>query len=186
MKENLQKNGREITQVPTEGKWFNVNPLTIDQNLFKEERIDRWQEETRQLILEAFEEVKKNSKYAKPFKIMMPEKTWGWLTVKELKWVAKRLGHHNADWVEWVLMLAQRIANRESWEAVCNEIATTKWYGLVVWKDGHDVLVGASLMEDGIRCVRPAARIPYYAYDRHYTISYTVPLVVSYKKTRPM
>ena len=75
MKVTLQVNGREVifTEVesisifeekpesedakPTEEKWFRVTPLAIDQNLFKKERSDTRQEDTRQLILEAFEEM---------------------------------------------------------------------------------------------------------------------------------
>ena len=44
----------EILQVyerPEEAKWFEVNPEAINQKIFKAERDDRRQEQTRRLIL---------------------------------------------------------------------------------------------------------------------------------------
>ena len=173
----VKSNATEVAQVPTEGKWFRVDPLAIDQNLFKEKREDSRQEATRQYILQAFEEMKKNSKYARPFKTMIPEKTWERKTVKELKELAKSLGDHNADWVEQALEWAQRIANGESWEDICNKKDTANWYRLVVWKNGYARLVGGS-QED---CnYHPASTVFSYSCKDGGTIYYTVPLVVSY------
>lgn len=108
-----------VAKVPTEDQAFEVNPQTINQSLFQKERKDRRQEETRQLILEAFAKVKSNpKKYGRKFKTMMPKKTWRSKTVEELKQLACKLGDHNADWVEQALEWAQRICNGESWEAV--------------------------------------------------------------------
>lgn len=65
----------KVAQKPTEDAWFEVKPQTIDQELFKKKREDKWQEATRQLILEAFAEMKDNpEKYGKNFKTMMPKK----------------------------------------------------------------------------------------------------------------
>ena len=76
----------KVAQVPTEDQWFEVNPQTINQSLFKKNRKDERQERTRKLILEAFAEVKSSpEKYGRKFKTMMPKKTWTSKTVAELK-----------------------------------------------------------------------------------------------------
>ena len=167
----------EIAQRPTEGKLFKVDPLSIDQALFKKKRSDSRQEATRQHILEAFEEVKKNSKYAKPFKTLMPEKTWNSKTVSELKELASSLGDHNADWVEQALEWAQRIANGEAWEEICNKPDTANWYRLVVWKNGYARLVGGSRNNSNYS---PACVVRNCYYCDHNHIYYAVPLVVLY------
>ena len=136
----------EVPQKPTEDEWFEVKPQAIDYELFKKKRRDKRQEATRQLILEAFAEIKKEpEKYGKNFKTMMPKKTWRSKTVSELEELARNLGDHNADWVEQVLEWAQRIANGESWEAICNDADTANWYRLVVWKYGYKRLIGGSV-----------------------------------------
>jgi len=168
----------EVAQALTEGKLFKVDPLAIDQALFKKKRRDSRQEETRQLILEAFEEMKKNSKYAKAFKTMMPEKTWNSKTVRELKELANRLGDHNADWVEQALEWAQRIANGESWEKICNRSDMANWYRLVVWKNGDTRLVGGSRKVD---FYNSASGVSSFSYHGDVNVDYAVPLVVLYK-----
>lgn len=177
-KEIEQDKAAEIAQVPKEGKWFKVNPLAIDENLFKKERRDSKQEETRQLILEAFEEMKKDSKYAKPFKTMMPEKTGTSKTVSELKEMAKELGDHNADWVEQSLEWAQRIANGETWESICNDRDTANWYRIVVWKNGYCRLVGGSRKNNSNN---PASGVSFFNCSDADNYVYTVPLVVLYE-----
>lgn len=178
----------EVAQVPTEGKCFEVNPMGIDRSLFQKKRSDRQQEWTRQIILEAFTEVDKHpEKYAKPFKTLIPEKTWdGYKTGKELKQYAEYIGDHIANWVEQVLEWAQRIANGETWKAVCNDQETTDWYRAVVWKDGNLRLVGFSSVSE--------TNCPNIEDDGNYSsceigniichdnawIFYTVPLVVLY------
>lgn len=174
-KSQTKKKTTKFAQTPTEGKWFKVNPLTIDQNLFKEKREDSRQEATRQLILKAFEEIKKNSKYERPFKTMMPEKTWSSKTVRELKELASQLGDHNADWVEQALEWAQRIANGETWEYICNKKDTANWYRLVVWKNGYAQLVGGSRKDYNNA---PASTVYCVDYDVNLVLSHTVPLVV--------
>ena len=145
-----------LVKTPTEGEWFEVNIQTINQELFKDKRADRDQEKTRQLILEAFEEVKKDpEKYGRKFRTMMPKKTWNVLTVDGLKLLARTFDGNMADWVEQSLEWAQRIDNGESWENVCNEPDTANWYRLIIWKDGHTKKVGGSLnkllLEESIR-----------------------------------
>lgn len=170
----------KVAQVPTEGQWFEVNPQTINQSLFKNERKDERQERTRKLILEAFAEVKSSpEKYGRKFKTMMPKKTWTSKTVAELKQLACEFGNHNADWVEQALEWAQRICNGESWEAVCNKPDTANCYRLVVWKNGYARLVGG-LRVDGYGF--PASDVDDYGHGYNVRVFYTVPLVVLYEK----
>ncbi|MBO5412766.1 MAG: hypothetical protein J6A29_00385 [Clostridia bacterium] len=170
----------KVAQKPTEDVWFEVKPQTIDQKLFEKKKKDNRQEEMRQLILEAFAEMKDNpEKYGKNFKTMMPKKTWSSQTVEQFKKMASRLGDHNAVWVEQALEWAQRIANGESWESVCNNKDTANWYRLVVWKNGQSRLVGGSaIFHDS----SPASHV-YYCDDSygHFSLNYTVPLVVLYE-----
>lgn len=170
----------KVAQVPTEGQWFEVNPQTINQSLFKDKRKDERQERTRKLILEAFAEVKSSpEKYGRKFKTMMPKKTWTSKTVAELKQLACEFGNHNADWVEQALEWAQRICNGESWEAVCNKADTANCYRLVVWKNGYARLVGG-LRVDGYGF--PASDVDDYVHGSNGRVFYTVPLVVLYEK----
>lgn len=170
----------KVAQVPTEDQWFEVNPQTINQSLFKKKRKDERQERTRKLILGAFAEVKSSpEKYGRKFKTMMLKKTWTFKTVAELKQLACEFGNHNADWVEQALEWAQRICNGESWEAVCNNADTANWYRLVVWKNGYARLVGGSRCND---LNYPASGVTYRDYVSNYGISNTVPLVVLKKK----
>ena len=170
----------EVAKIPTEDQWFEVNPLGIDQTIFKNKKKDTRQEETRQLILEAFAEVKSNpEKYAKNFKTMMPKKTWESKTVGELKEMASKMGDHNADLVEQALEWAQRIANGESWETICNNADTANWYRLVVWKNGYARLVGGSRANCSLS---PASGVDSGSYISVSRCFYAVPLVVLYEK----
>ena len=170
----------KVAQVPTEDQWFEVNPQTINQSLFKKKRKDERQERTRKLILAAFAEVKSSpEKYGRKFKTMMPKKTWTYKTVAELKQLACEFGNHNADWVEQALEWAQRICNGESWEAVCNNADTANWYRLVVWKNGYARLVGGSRRGSNSY---PASDVNFYDYYSYGRIYDTVPLVVLKKK----
>ncbi len=165
----------EMVQTPTEGKWFEVRPAEIDQRLFLEEKSDQRQEKTRQLILEAFAEMKNNSKYARPFKTLRPEKAWDMKKVKELEGLACNLGGHVADWVEQALEWAQRIANGETWKAVCNDPDTANWYRLIEWKNGYTRLVGGSRKNI---FNSPASDVGSYDFGPNRCLHFTVPLVV--------
>ncbi len=170
----------KVAQVPTEDQWFEVNPQTINQSLFKKKRKDERQERTRKLILGAFAEVKSSpEKYGRKFKTMMLKKTWTFKTVAELKQLACEFGNHNADWVEQALEWAQRICNGESWEAVCNNADTANWYRLVVWKNGYARLVGGSRCNGNFN---PASDVDFIDCYSSRSISNTVPLVVLYEK----
>ena len=107
----------------------------------------------------------------------MPEKTWESKTVGEPKELASRLGDHNADWVEQALEWAQRIANGETWEAVCNEDDTANWHRLIVWKGFSCHIVGGSRF---CPYKYPASNL-YGAYYGYYVTYDTVPLVVAYE-----
>ena len=169
-----------VAKVPTEGKWFEVNPQSINQGLFKKERKDREQERTRNLILEAFTEVKRNpEKYGKKFKTMMPSNTWISKTAEELKQMAYELGDLNADWVEQALEWAQRICNGETWETVCNKADTANWFRLVKWKDGYARIVGGSHCS---RNYNPPSGVSYLGCFSNTRLFDTVPLVVLYEK----
>ena len=170
----------KVAQVPTEDQWFEVNPQTINQSLFKKKRKDERQERTRKLILEAFAEVKSSpEKYGRKFKTMMPKKTWTSKTVAELKQLACEFGNHNADWVEQALEWAQRICNGESWEAVCNNADTANWYRLVVWKNGYARIVGGSRHDDNYFPASDDLSDDYFSFN---SFDNTVPLVVLYEK----
>ena len=102
----------QVVKIPTENQWFDVNPLSINQKLFQKKRRNGRQEKTRQLILEAFTELKSNpQKYGRRFETMFPKKTWSIMSVAELEVMASNLGAHNANWVEQALEWAQRIYN---------------------------------------------------------------------------
>lgn len=141
----FEENVVKISEAPIEGKWFKVNPKAINQRLFWEKREDTVQEETRQLILEAFSKIDKEpERYAKSFETMIPPKTWEEKNVIEFKELAEKLGGHMADWVEQALEWAQRINNGETWEAVCNNPDTANWYRMIVWKNTCGRMVGGA------------------------------------------
>ena len=173
---NEKIENKEIVETrPVEGKWFEVKPLAIEQKLFKKKRNDARQESTRKLILEAFSEMRKNPKYEKAFKTLIPEKPSTSRNVGELKVLASTLGDHNADWIEQALEWAQRISNGETWETVCNEKDTAKWQRLVVWKEGYCRFIGGSHENNN-----SATYVGDYDYCDFRNIFDAVPLVVSY------
>ena len=135
-----------IAKVPTEDKWFEVNPLEINQELFQEKRKDKTQENTRQNILKAFDELNRNpQKYGKKFMTMLPKKSWeSDKNILELKDLAWKMGDHMSDIIEKFLEWAQRISNGESWEEVCNKIDSAKWFGAVTLQNGNVTRVGNS------------------------------------------
>ncbi len=161
------------------GKYFDVIPSSIDRSLFQEKRTYKYQEGTRQIILEAFDEVDKHpEKYAKPFKFIIPKKTWSCKTVGELKKLAEKLGDRIANWVEWALFLAQRISNGETWVDICNKPDTEKNYLLIKGKNGSCKVVGGSLY-DGEN--RAASNMRIEDFLDYFPITLTVPAVVARK-----
>ncbi len=166
------------TKTQAKGKYFDVIPSSIDRSLFQEKREDKEQEWTRQFILEAFDEVDKHpEEYAKPFKVMVPKKTWESTDLQDLYKLARKLGDHVANWVELALVWAQRISNGDIWEDIIdlrNKLDTEKvCYILFKWKDGTSRIAnykGIHYMEN-IEC-----RFLYI----------TMPLVVCYEEDCPL
>lgn len=181
----MQADGKKVTNVPRAGEWFEVIPETINQNLFLAKRKDSRQEQTRQIILEAFAEVKNNPKYAKCFETMMPEEAW----VEERTLVARtvltlgalsyKLGDDMADWIHQALEWAQRICNGETWDAVCNEPDTANCFRLIKWKNGYYRIVGGAR---NYRNRAPASDVVRYDFALNDKIRDTVPLIVRYKE----
>lgn len=169
-----------VTKEPKEGQWFKVNPKTIDCDLFKKKRKNPKQESTRQLILEAFKELKENpSRYSGIFYTMMPAKIWVKKSAKEHKEYASNLGGSIADWVEQALEWAQRIKNGESWKAVCNEPDTANWFRLVKWKDNTLRIIGGSkILQD----ISPSSRVYHYNYHTRAKLHNVVPLIVLHEE----
>jgi len=176
--ENVFKDGREVAQTPTEGKLFKVNPLGIDRSKFKKPRSDERQEWTRQTILNALYRVDKcPEKYASAFYTMIPEKKWnGNKTGPELEAYANDLGGQIADWVEQSLEWAQRITNGESWETICNNPDTAKWFRVIRCDDVYYRLVGGSC-DSGF--FQQPSYVLYFGFNANHSYFIdTVPLVV--------
>ena len=167
---------------PTEGEWFEVKPRTIDQKLFEKKRTNSFQEETRILILKAFEQMKHHpKKYGQNFRTMMPEFTRHSKTEPQLIEMASKLGDHCANWVEQALEWAQRIANGVSWETLCHNKDTSNLYRLILWDDNGPIptrLVGGSVYNHDHR---PAVAIHSREYVFKLELAYAVPLVVLYE-----
>ena len=129
-------------------------------------------EKNRKIILEAFAEVKKEPEiYGKSFKTMIPKKEWS-------SNIGYKVEGQNANWIEQGLEWAQRIANGESWEAICNNADTADWYRLVVGKHGCLKFIGGSRKKEDCS---PASSIHSYIPDAgNGYFCYAVPLVVKY------
>lgn len=159
---------------PAEGEWFEVTPEAINRKLFKKKRKGK-QEETRQLILEAFEEVKHNpDKYGKTFKTIIPEKNWKVMNIEKAQNLAKQFKGHVADWVEQALEWAQRINNGETWEELCDKPDETKNYRMIIWKNNHIRMIGGSDKHN-----YSATDICYYDFSFDDNFFDVVPLIAS-------
>ena len=169
----------KIARKPTEGKYFNVNPASIDRRIFQEQRKNPKQEITRKTILKAFSRVDEDQeRYGRPFRILRPERTWTVKTVIELKRFAEENGNHMADWVEQALEWAQRIANGETWKRICNEPDDAQWYRLVLWDNNKPTIVGGA---KGIHDNSPAADVVNHECDYNGLLIYVIPSIVSYQ-----
>ncbi len=169
----------------TEGaKWYEVNPLAIDQNLFQKSRMCfSWmQEDTRKLILDAFDVLNNNpERYGQKFITIIPMKTWREAdTASELRRLAYEFGGNVANWVEQALEWAQRICNGASWKDICDYYDTEEWRRLVIWKDGCERLVGGCRRK-GFFGRLPASYIS-DGYHATFDIYDAVPLIVVYEK----
>jgi len=133
-------------KVPREGEWFEVNPSSINRELFFEERTDWQQEQARTLIVKAFAKWDKKRRPDRCFETLVPKMTWkNGKSVRENRRIARSLGDKMANWVEEALEWAQRITNGESWEKLCNESDTNSMYRLITWENGHSRIVGGSV-----------------------------------------
>jgi len=178
-----QVNGSREVQAQRENKCLRVKPLTIDQRVFERKREDPKQEWLRQEILKAFSELKVNPercKYGQPFKTWLPPKTWdAKKQVYALDALACTEGDHMADGFEQAFEWAQRIANGESWEAVCNEPDTADYYRIIRdWYNPDKFRVVGGSVECGDK--RPAFHISNEYFEAHQAVKDVVPLIVSY------
>ena len=179
----LQDEFDSFTATPAEGKWFVVRPLKINQELFKEKRDDLEQEKMRLRILKAFENMKKDRKYERPFKTLFPMRLWEKYkgqTPKDLLWIAKSIGEDEADETEQALEWAQRIFNGESWEALCNTPDTARSYRMI--RGSH---YGLFKVVGGSKDTEPKGKTPASDILKDSFVSFeklgcTVPLIVSY------
>lgn len=170
----------EAAQKPFEGRFFDVNPKSIDQTVFKNRRKDHKQEKVRRLILEALLEMERDpEKYSEAFMSFIHEKTWNdTKTVSELEEFCSNLGGHMADWVEQALEWAQRISNGEEWADICNKPDTANWFRLVKWKRGFARIIGGC-MKNGIN--KPATYVMGYNCNYETSIGNAVPLIIFQK-----
>ena len=165
---------------PIEGKWFQVNPKAINRALFKNKRIDEEQERVRKLILEAFSEVDKNSKYSEPFETMIPVRPKSFNFEKEVKEFAKQIGDSQTNWIEQALEWAQRISNGETWESLCNQPDYNKWFRLIIGKEDKSWFIGGCC-EYGITI--PTTYVSALAHYFESRVWVSVPSVVRRKKS---
>lgn len=173
-----KRSKNQETRIPKEGKWFRVDPKTIKRQLFEEERVNAYEEHTRELIVRAFQEVDANPmKYARAFKTMFPARKWELCKPKTLRAMAKMKGGHLANWVEQALEWAQRISNGETWAAICIDPDAARNFRIVEWERGFVRLIGGSTdAEDfsapteyeGVEC------------DKREKVKYATPLIVVY------
>ena len=164
---------------PMEGVPFDVNPSKINRKLFGTKMPEKDYEEIRQLILKAFAEVDKNpERYRKPFKILIPIKTWRSATVNQLKYLSMKLGDHMADWVEIALVVAQQIQNGERWVDV---MENNRYECFMMFAWGKEV---RHIGDHGLRIFDIGLfRQDYLNYRLShalYTIHHIVPVVVLY------
>lgn len=180
VQEHFERKESEVEQKgPKEGEWFKVNPASIDQRLFENERTDERQEHLRFYIQRSFDYLKGNPENNKAFKTFIPSRDKDHYSnpkASKLKNFASQIGDHMGYWWEWALMLAQRIANGESWESLCNVPDTANWYLLVEFPM-HSKIVGGSIRS----YYNPSpSNINSYAYWDSDIVESAVPLVVDY------
>lgn len=175
-----QEKKHEISRKPEEGKLFRVEPLNINKKLFEEQKNDKSQEFARRIIKDAFRKVEQNpNRYSTPFWTLVPENKWNYNEIKnekELRDYALDSGGQMADWIEQALEWAQRIQNGESWEKLCNNPDTLRFYRMIEWKDGEPKIVGGSTEEN--YTYSPTHIFLRLVYSCKRGVPYTVPLIV--------
>lgn len=137
------------TTIPLPDEWFDVDPVfLINQESFQKKRSNWSEERTRLIILEAFEEAKRNpERYLKKFRTMYPSRKRedGRLTEAEFEEIACKIGDHQVDWVEKAFEWAQCISNDEliGWKTTCSILDSSNWIRVIKGKDGKLKGVGA-------------------------------------------
>lgn len=166
---------------PIYEEWFEVDASTIDITLFQKERADIDQENTRKLILKAFDQMKNEpEKYGK-FRTLMPSQEWYptklCCEIAAMKDFVREKGGEMATWIHQALEWAQRIANGDSWEAICNEADTVYWYRAVIWDNGFVRIVGGSIYDEP---VKSASHVNYRNYGDGAFFENVVPLIAQH------
>jgi len=179
---NFSDEKTELGKSVTNNK-FKVNPKTINRALFVRKRKDERREQMRRLIQEAFFVMDANPKdYKRPFKTLIPEKTWDSKTVFELKGEAVKQGGCIGDWVRQALEWAQRISNgkgtAKAWKSVCNDSDINDWFRMVLWKNGSAKIIGGARRRNISVPMSFVSNLNYGDLD---SLNGTVPLVILYK-----
>lgn len=137
----------DVITSPIEGKWFMVNPMTINRKLFEEEREDSLQERLRKLILQIFKSVdEKPNICAHPFEILIPSEKqlpslmWAETEKKTIREFSQLLKSYNSSYswantTDQFLAWAQQIQNGATWEDLCNNPDTITRHRLITDKE---------------------------------------------------
>jgi len=125
-------------------KETSVNVKAINWNLFKEKREHMLQEETRQTILMAADEIRSEKSMAKPYEFIVPEKRWSELTIEQLVVLANFWGDGLANWVHQALLWAYKLSNGQTWESLCNDRDGAFANRLIIWHNGELRRVGGN------------------------------------------
>lgn len=167
---------------PVTGRWFKVDPKTIDWSLFEKKRENPTQENVRKYILKAEDFVKKYDCDA-VFETLIPEKTWEAFKISEFIEFAEKNGGELADMNDQALEWAQRLSNGETWEEVCNTADISPWFRIIEFTPSCYRLIGGSTAEG--YCY-PATCIGEYDYCANYVngglLGNAVPLIKRYVK----
>lgn len=163
---------REVQSPPREGVGYVVMPLEIDEELFEEERLDAKQEETRQAILRAFKVLNRDpKKYGKNFMSIVPY--YNFCKIGEVTYELWENNNHTSGVIDLgfnqVIEWAQRIANGETWEDMCNKKDRMNAYR-VLFKDdehGEKILVGGCSLDDELDFAPTAVNNPYGQFGCH-------------------
>ena len=92
-------------------------------------------------------------------------------------------GDHLADWVEQAMEWAQRIANGEKWETICNQADTIGCYRVIKGKDGRPKFVGGNCYDyeaNKNTIITPTSISDTYGPNHFHKIKQAKPLVVAY------
>ena len=163
---------------PTPDQWFRVIPHSIDRNLFEEMRKDARQELVRKMILLAFTHVDRYPKTFGTFYTTYPKKKWDKMRVRDMERMAEQIGEGVATITHQALEWAQRIANGEKWETLCNKPDEANYYRLAKW------YVGTGLKQvGGAKAVRddsPAVDVYHPTHCQEEVLCDCVPLIINH------